>query len=140
LKLNFTVIVGIALSYASLSYAAAAEQYLLYDDDNHFYGCLNCSTFDAASICNSFGDYGSQFSNDSIWDRFGDVGSRFNEQSPWSKYGQGLKIVDSRGGYYGRVSANKFAVDRIKSFDAWFAYFESLDGDLVSVRKLVCQR
>ena len=74
---------------------------LLFDSNDEFKGCLDCSRFDSDSICNRFGNYGSRFSSDSIWNCFGTVGSRFSGESPFNRFGQGLKIVDDKGTFYG---------------------------------------
>jgi hypothetical protein len=47
------------------SATAQTPALLLFGDPDHktFLGCLNCSKFDSGSVCNQFGDNGSQFSS-----------------------------------------------------------------------------
>jgi hypothetical protein len=96
------------LAVVSSTYPANAQNValLLFDGETgkNFVGCLNCGKYDASSICNRYGDYGSRYSDKSIWNRYGDFGSRYSDKSPWSRYGDGLKIVDSDGGYYGKFT------------------------------------
>lgn len=118
--------------------AAATDAYLLYSDKNVFHGCLNCSRFDDTAVCNEFGDYGSAFGSDSIWNQYGDAGSKYGDDSPWNRYSEGLKVVDREGNYFGRLSKNKYATDRLAALDQWFDLHERLEGDLKTLRKLVC--
>ena len=74
---------------------------LLFDSNNEFKGCLDCSRYDSDSICTKYGTYGSRYSADSIWNKYGTVGSKYSGESPFSKYGTGLKIVDDNGSFYG---------------------------------------
>jgi hypothetical protein len=90
---------------------------LLFGDSDHktFLGCLNCSKFDSGSVCNKFGQAGSQFNNDSIWNAFGHFGSKFSSDSPWNAFSSsGPVIVDKSGQFYGRFTANKFVSDRTR--------------------------
>lgn len=120
--------------------AAMASSFLLFDDDQNFYGCLNCNPFDGSSICNEFGDYGSEFSGKSIWNEFSKVGSEFQNSSPWSQYGSGLRIVDDEGKYYGRFSANPYTRQRANNqwLDQLIEVQKKLD-DLGDVRDLACK-
>src|ERR1700722_10368697 len=75
---------------------------LLYGGDDHetFLGCVNCSQFEGSSICNQFGQFGSEFQSSSIWNMFGTYGSKFNSKSPWNQFSQGsVAIVDRNGGF-----------------------------------------
>ena len=90
---------------------------LLFGDNEHqtFLGCLNCSKFDSASICNKFGQLGSLFTSDSIWNASGRFGSKFSSDSPWNVFStSGPVIVDESGQFYGRFTASKFVSDRTR--------------------------
>jgi hypothetical protein len=67
---------------------AQTPDLLLYGGKDHkiLPGCLNCSQFEADSICNQFGRFGSEFQIDSIWNMFGTYGSKFNSNSPWNQF------------------------------------------------------
>ena len=112
------------------------------DDDNKFLGCLNCSEYDADSICNLYGEYGSKY-GDTIWKEFGTYGNEYSAYSPWNEYSDsGPKIVDRDGNLYGRFSINEWSGFSLpsRSFDAsdLQAIFEILDGDLDEVRDVFC--
>jgi hypothetical protein len=88
-------------------------QLLLFDDDHNFLGCLNCSQIDKESICDQYGEYGSQSDGGSIWNQFGNFGSEFLNDSPWNQdSNSGPVIVDRSGKSYGRFTANRSASDR----------------------------
>ena len=76
----------------AMGFDPAAGRLLLFDSDNEFKGCLNCSRYDSDSVCNEYGTYGIRSSSDSIWNIF-----IFNDL----RYGRGLKIVDDDGNFYG---------------------------------------
>jgi hypothetical protein len=79
----------------------------------HFWGVLIVRKFETDSICNQFGQFGSEFQSDSIWNMYGTYGSKFNSDSPWNQFSQGsVAIVDQNGGFYGDLTANKFADKR----------------------------
>ena len=61
----FLCLVALATSGAF----AQTPALLLFGDADHktFLGCLNCSQFDSGSVCNQFGQNGSEFSSYSIW-------------------------------------------------------------------------
>ncbi len=109
---------GMAL-WLALSTAAHSQTpaLLLFGDTDHktFLGCLNCSKYDSGSVCNKYGDTGSKYNTDSIWNRYGDFGSKYSNNSPWNKYSTSAPvIVDNSGQFYGRFTANQYAVDRTK--------------------------
>lgn len=113
---------------------------LLFDGDKgtEFAGCLNCSRFDAASVCNQFGDFGSEFSDSSIWNQFGTFGSKYQENSPWNPYGSGLRIVDEDGNFYGLFTAASFGRSSLPFITSLVEANESM-GDLGALRDLYCE-
>jgi len=122
----------------------SAEALLLYAGKNHdeFIGCLNCGNFDDGSVCNTFGDYGSQFSDMSIWNNFGDYGSRFSDKSPWNKNASYPPvIVDKDGGFYGYFAANKLQDKRteIQTLAYMLDNVELVLNDLEKAREWFCE-
>jgi hypothetical protein len=90
---------------------------LLFGGEAHrdFLGCLNCSEFTSASVCNEFGTYGSEFSSSSIWNEFSAFGSEFSNLSPWNEFsGTAPVIVDNKGKFYGYLSVNEFHPQRTR--------------------------
>ncbi len=118
-------ILSICLLLSSIAYSK--EELLIFGGENHkeFLGCLNCSKYNNESICNKYGDHGSEYSDKSIWNEYGDFGSQYSDYSPFNNYADKPPIVvDREGGYYGSISANKFADDRINKgiFNKIFEY------------------
>ena len=124
---------------ASTSANAQNVALLLFDGETgrDFAGCLNCNKYDASSICNRYGDYGSRYSDKSIWNRYGDFGSRYSNKSPWSRYGDGLKIVDADGGYYGKFTLASFGRSKLPIVQAILEAYEKND-DLSDLRDALC--
>lgn len=124
--------------------AAQNSALLLYGDSGHkqFLGCLNCGTYDASSVCNSYGEFGSKYQSNSIWNPYGTYGSKFSGSSPWNKYAsQAPAIVDQAGNFYGYLSANPYIHNRttIKGLVALTDAFEKLD-DLEKLSDAFCKR
>jgi hypothetical protein len=86
--------------------------------------CINCTSFNAQSINNEFGIYGSQFSSTSIWNQFSQYGSQFSAYSACNQFAsQPPILVDSNGGLYGELTLNQFRTRAIRtpSIVAWLA-------------------
>lgn len=101
-------------------------------------GCLNCSRFDAASVCNRYGDFGSKYSDTSVWNPYGRFGSRYEENSPWNPYGSGLRIVDEKGNFYGLFTSATFGRSGIPVITSLVEANDSM-GDLDALRDLYCE-
>jgi hypothetical protein len=117
---------------------------LLFGAEDHktSLGCLNCSKYDAASICNAYGVRGSKYNSESIWNPYGTFGSKYSVESPWNRYATDSPIiVDKDGQFYGRFTANKFAVDRTK-IEVLNQLTELVANgtDLSEARNLFCER
>ena len=110
-------LVAVILLIAECATCYGQTPLLLFGDNAHqtFLGCLNCSKFDSASICNKFGQLGSLFTSDSIWNASGRFGSKNSSDSPWNVFSTtGPLIVDESGQFYGRFTASKFVPDRTR--------------------------
>lgn len=138
---RFTSVAG-ALVFAALALpaSAAVPALLLFDgeDGEIFAGCLNCSRYDSASICNRYGDYGSRYGEKSLWNRYGQFGSRYETNSPWNRFGEGLRVVDRDGNYYGRFSRSSYDQSRLPIVKALLAAYEESD-DLDELRDALCE-
>jgi len=119
-------------------------QLLLYGGDDHkiFLGCLNCTQSDSRSICDQFGEYGSQFNGGSIWSQFGSFGSQFASDIPWNPFStSGPMIVDKSGQSYGRFTSNRSASDRTQIGPLnRLTDLVSRGTDLEKARDLFCER
>jgi len=117
---------------------------LLFGGPEHkaFLGCLNCGAYNETSVCNQYGEFGSQYKPDSIWNAYGTYGSKYNPYSPWNAYSTTPPIiVDEAGHSYGYFTVNKCHGDRtridwlVKVLDV---YTET--GDLDLAREQLCAR
>lgn len=92
---------------AGAARCAGADDLLLFGGRNHdvFLGCLTCTSYDPGSVCNQFGQHGSQYQGDSIWNQYGTYGSSLRDTSPWYRYsGEPPVIVDRAGNFYGYLT------------------------------------
>lgn len=60
------------------------KAFLINSETQEFLGNISSNRLDDKSICNKFGDYGSQFSELSILNQFGKYGSRFSDFSAYN--------------------------------------------------------
>jgi len=106
-----------------------------------YLGCLNCGSFDANSVCNAFGTYGSAFSSSSIWNNFGTYGSVFSSYSPWNAFSSSGPGIFSTDGltFYGYFTVNTFQSNRtqINVYVSVLSYFISTQ-DLALTRTYAC--
>jgi len=137
---RFWRFVAIATVFGAAPSNAQNVALLLFDGETGriFAGCLNCSRYDDASICNRYGDHGSRYSDKSIWNRYGDFGSRYETNSPWNRYGEGLRIVDAEGNYYGRFSLARYDQSKLPLIQALLEAYEEND-DLAELRDRLCE-
>lgn len=83
---------------------AAQGNILIFGGRNHqvLLGCVTCGEHEAASINNSFGDYGSSVAANSIFNRVGNYGSRTSDYSMCNPRAQNPPVaVDEQGNFYG---------------------------------------
>jgi hypothetical protein len=119
---NF-VVLTIAILWALVcagtvhSNAQSTKALLLFGVHDHktFLGCLNCVDTSTVSLCNGFGEFGSEFRSNSIWNEFGHFGNEFSGESPWNEFANEAPIiVDKDGNSYGYFSANEQHHDRTR--------------------------
>lgn len=94
---------------ASCPYALAQKTLHIYGgvDHDQYLGCLNCTSYDANSIWNSYGKYGNSYNAGSIWNSYGTYGNSYNALSPFNDYGQNPPVVvDKDGNFYGYLTTN----------------------------------
>jgi len=116
LHTSFFLGITLLLLHPRVSEGAKTVPLLIYSDESprEFLGCLNCSEFDTSSLWNEFGSYGSKFSTTSIRNQFSQYGSKFSTLSACNKLASKPPlVVDSDGGYYGRLTRNTTISDTI---------------------------
>lgn len=99
------------------------ESFLLASD-GQFLGKLCLNNFDAESILNEFGPYGSKFSNTSIYNQFSMYGSQFSSLSPFNLYTSTPPTIYLRGNRVGYLSVNKFIMNTVdpQQLRNWMMY------------------
>ncbi len=132
-----------AIGFLVVLTGPAAAELLLFGGRGHdvFLGCLQCSHYDSASICNKYG-MGSKYEPNGIFNRYGTYGSKYQSTSPWNKYASGTDVpvlVDRDGGFYGYFTTNHYRFDAVSFADDLGDIFDATDGDLESVRDILCQ-
>ncbi len=92
--------------------------------DNTYLGTVSRNYFDADSLANSFGAYGSQFNPNSVFNEFGHYGSQFSQLSPTNQFSQTPPrlVVGSKVIAY--LTANEFLSPRVDP-QALFAWIRS---------------
>jgi hypothetical protein len=131
----------VTVTAAAVPVSSNVYLYLYGGANNSVYlGCLNCNQFNAESVCNSFGTYGSTFSATSIWNSFGTYGSSFQSYSPWNSFSSyGPLIVGSDGLSYGYFTTNAFKANRtsIQAFLNVLNFYSSTNN-LSATRTYAC--
>lgn len=94
----------------------------LYAPDGTFLGNINTNRFDADSLTNQFGAYGSKYNSASIFNKFGEYGSPYGANSPYNQYGRPLKVVKD-GVVLAEISKNRYYGNSIDpdDFMNWLA-------------------
>ena len=119
----------------------SGDFFLFGGPDNATYvGCLTCNEFDAESVCNQFGTYGSQYAASSIWNQYGTYGSQYSSSSPWNQYSMsGPVIIGPDNLFYGYFTTNKLQSNRttIPAFVSVLDFFSST-LDLAATRAYAC--
>lgn len=80
----------------------------IFAQDGTFLGIITSNTFDASSIGNPFGPYGSQFSPTSIFNPFGNYGSQFSPSSAFNQFANSPPVIYVRGVAVAYLTTNPF--------------------------------
>lgn len=122
--------------------SSANAELLLFGGKGHdvFLGCVDCSPYDSDSICNEYGQYGSEY-RDSIWNEYRDYGSEYRDTSPWNEYTMSKNVpvmVNKKGDFFGYFTINKYRSDAVSFAGSMKKIVENANGDLTIVRNLLC--
>lgn len=93
---------------------------ILYSHDaTTFLGLVSSSCFDADSIVNRFGNYGSPYSATSISNEFGDYGSPYSNKSAFNQYASGPPVIlvpsGTRYVFFAYLTVNPYMAPGINS-------------------------
>ena len=78
----------------------------LQANDGTFLGHISSDRYDSNSICNSSGNYGSNYRNESIRNIYGTYGSEYSSESAYNKYTSTPPVIIKIGTYYVHGAAN----------------------------------
>jgi hypothetical protein len=89
--------------------------------DGVFLGKISRNPFDAESVSNQFGIYGSKYSAKSIFNQYGLYGSQFSAMSPYNQFTSTPPKIMKGGTLLGHLTVNKFIMNRIdpEELAAW---------------------
>ena len=88
-------------------------QSFLVANDGQFLGKLTLNQYDAESITNSDGYYGSLYSSTSIRNQYSQYGSPYSSLSPYNQYSSTPPVIYIKGIKYGYLTKNKYQVGTI---------------------------
>jgi hypothetical protein len=81
-----------------------------------YLGSYNTNQYDADSVNNPYGTYGSQYSSSSINNPYGQYGSQYSGQSVNNPYASDTpKLYDQHGNYRGKLSSNRYDPDSVSN-------------------------
>src|SRR5690606_25728473 len=92
-----------SLSTPSLS---ASGSIIVVGSDGQYLGELTSNPYQADSICNPYGSYGSKYSSTSIWNEFGQYGSPYSSKSAFNKLASDPPLLVSDGKVVGYLTTN----------------------------------
>jgi hypothetical protein len=100
------------------SASPVGQKLMLFGGLDHkvYLGCLNCSEYALDSVRNEYGLHGSPYAMDSIFNSFGQYGSPYSMYSACNSYATDPPvIVDRDGAFYGRLTVNRYNVQRTRN-------------------------
>ena len=89
------------------SQASSGRKIMVFGGRGHetYLGCLSCNQYEADSLFNQYGSYGSAYSATSIMNHYSEYGSRFSTYSACNPLATDPPVmVDGNGKYYGRLT------------------------------------
>lgn len=133
-----SLLVGALLMMVS----SAQAELLLFGGRVHdiFLGCVNCSPYNSSSICNEYGQYGSEYRN-TIWNEYREYGNEYRNSSPWNEYTLSKSVpvlVNRKGDFFGYFTINAHRSDAVNFAASMKKIFDNANGDLTVVRNVFC--
>lgn len=92
------IILFVLLACLGIRNEGKAQTYDIYANDGKYLGNTSSNRYDANSINNPYGQYGSKYSADSMRNSYGSYGSRYSTTSPNNRYAQPATAVPIYGG------------------------------------------
>ena len=88
----------------------------IFAQDGQFLGLVNDNSFDLDSICNPYGNYGSEYSATSIWNRYGSYGGEVGILSAFNNISANPPILFEGENPIAYVTTNTLLLPQINSF------------------------
>lgn len=90
---------------------------LLYSNDGStFLGKLTSNKYNAESVCNTYGTFGSKYSATSIWNQYGTYGSKYSTESAFNQLTITPPIIVSNGKIIGYLTVNTMIQNAISPY------------------------
>ncbi|WP_270686598.1 hypothetical protein [Aeromonas sp. D3] len=97
---------------SNLCSIARGAYVIAQDGSNTFLGIIE-NKFNAKSIFNDYGDYGSKYASDSIWNEYGSFGGKYGMYSPFNNMSINPPMVIKENNIIGYLSSNKTVANSV---------------------------
>lgn len=96
------------ITFASLLVAASPvlAKPVVMGEGNTYLGDFNNNNYDSNSICNEFGQYGSEFQMNSIFNKFGPNGGEFSRNGAYNPSANKPPVIVDNGRLMGVITKN----------------------------------
>lgn len=82
-----------------------------------YLGIISKDRYDANSIMNEYGNYGSPYSATSIFNQYGTYGGQYSSYSPFNPYTSTPPLIMKSGQKVGFLTANKYLANAIDAHE-----------------------
>ncbi len=105
--------------YAQSEQVGPYSQYKNYlvSSDGTFLGKLSSNKYDALSIFNEYGRFGSTYSNLCIFNEYSKYGSKYSSQSPFNEYASNPPKIYLDNKYYGLLTINEYQPQAVNTHE-----------------------
>lgn len=112
------------MDIAEINRRCLSGESFLMASDGQYLGKLCLNKFDAESILNEYGAYGSRYSNTSIYNQYSMYGSQYSSLSPFNLYTSTPPVIYLRGIKCGFLSINNYLMGAIdpRQIQSWMQY------------------
>jgi hypothetical protein len=86
----------------------------LVSHDGTFLGLVTRDRFDANSLSNQFGTYGSRYSATSIFNQYGQYGSLYSPNSPFNQFASNPPRLMKDGKLLAHLTVNRYISPRVE--------------------------
>jgi hypothetical protein len=115
---------GVAQGASQSASASSGAKIMVFGGRGHetYLGCLSCSQYEADSLFNQYGSYGSAYGATSIMNHYTEYGSSFSIYSACNPLATDPPVmVDGNGKYYGRLTVGNRRDGPSPEIKTWLA-------------------